>query len=257
MTAYPQNQMVIDCSHYNDVRDWAAVKASGVVGVIHKFSQGASYRDPAYQLHRMGAKAANLLWGRYHFADTSPVASQVSNFLDGWQKDELLAVDWESSENGTMTLDNMEALIGALRQQAPGQIPMLYSSNAVKNALRARPSPILAACRLWLAQYANQPVLPPGWDAPWLWQWTNNGTCGGIVGAVDLDSYMGTEAELRATWIDTTPAPPAVPDVETETVTISIVVPKGARVSVSASGPVDGVTINPNTTLKSNSMPSA
>lgn len=241
MTSYPKNQMVIDLSHWNSVQDWKAVRASGVVGVIHKFSQGTSNKDPAYQSNRANAIAANLLWGRYHFADASPVAQQVANFLTGWQAGELLALDWENTTDGTASLADAEAFVTAVFSQT-GQVPVLYSGNVVKEALKAGPSTVLSGCRLWLAQYANQPVLPPGWNAAWLWQWTNNGTCGGISGAVDLDSYMGSEAELRAAWTDvpSIPAPPVV--TETETVTVTITVPKGSRVVINTTGPVDGVT---------------
>lgn len=240
MSKYPQNQMVIDLSHWNSVQDWGAMRASGVIGVIHKFSQGTSNKDPAYQANKVNALSAGLLWGRYHFADMSAVQPQVVNFLTGWRPGELLALDWENVAGGAMALADAEAFVTSVFSMT-GQVPVLYSGNVVKEALKGGPSKVLSGCRLWLAQYANQPVLPPGWDAAWLWQWTNNGTCGGIAGAVDLDSYMGSEAELRAAWTDV-PSPAPVPVVETEMVTISVVVPKGSRVSVSSTGPVDVVT---------------
>lgn len=39
---------VVDLSHHNRVEDFNAVKADGIVGVIHKATQGFRYTDPKY-----------------------------------------------------------------------------------------------------------------------------------------------------------------------------------------------------------------
>jgi lysozyme len=196
-----QNSMVIDISHWNEVTDWHAIKASGVHGVVHKFSQGTGYRDPMYAAAREGCRKAGLLFGRYHFAEGSDVMSQVRNFLaDLNDENELLALDWEDNTNstGTMSLNQAVQFVTEVESQT-GQLPVLYSGNTAKEALGS-PNATLSRCRLWLAHYASQPVCPPGWDTPWLWQWTDKGKTPGIVGDVDQDAYAGTERQLRADW---------------------------------------------------------
>jgi lysozyme len=206
-----QNNPVIDISHWNEVTDWDAIAASGVLGVIHKFSQGTGYRDPMFDEARAGCKAAGLLFGRYHFAEGSDVMSQVRNFLADYEDDELLALDWEdnTTSTGTMSLSQAVQFVTEVHGLT-GQMPALYSGNTAKEALGA-PNATLAKCRLWLAHYADQPVCPPGWDRPWLWQWTDQGKTPGIVGDVDQDAFEGSESALRAAWCGERP-PLLVPE---------------------------------------------
>jgi lysozyme len=232
--ALAQNGLVVDLSHWNTVTDWRAVAASGVVGVVHKFSQGTGYRDPMYAAARKGALDAGMLFGRYHFAEGSDVKAQVRNFIEAARDDELLALDWEDNTNsaGTMSLAQAVAFVNEVHA-ATGQMPALYGGNTIKEAL-GTPNPTLARCRLWLAHYAAQPVCPPGWREPWLWQWTDKGSCPGIVGDVDQDAWQGSEAALRNEWTGGSAA--VEPPSATDTVTISVTVPKGSKVEIFTTG---------------------
>lgn len=239
---YPQNKLVIDLSHYQPNPDFGAVKGSGVLGCIHKYSEGTTMKDATYIDRRVAAKSAGLLWGRYQFGHPGNIEAQVANFLDGWQPDELLALDWEGTPATAMSIDDViefQARVLAIT----GQKITIYSGNAAKEAMGVTPVPALNSCRLWLAQYGSTPVCPPGWSKPWLWQWTSHGSVPGITSNVDLDSFDGTEDELKASWtggaahVD----PPAVL-VETpvmDTVTVTISVPRGSTVSIKTTGNVE------------------
>ena len=74
--------LVIDIYHGDPVRDFALVKAAGIVGVIHKSSQGGAVVDQGYASRRKLALACGLKWGAYHFFDfsASPEA-QAAHFL--------------------------------------------------------------------------------------------------------------------------------------------------------------------------------
>lgn len=241
-----QNAPVIDISHWNSVTDWHAIAAHGVHGVIHKFSQGTGYRDPNYGAARAGCLSVGMMIGRYHFAEATDVKSQVHNFLAGVQPDELLALDWEDNGNNTMSLSQAIEFVKQVETQT-GQIPVLYSGNAAKEALGGSPNPTLARCRLWLAHYSTTPVCPPGWSEPWLWQWTDQGTCPGIDGAVDLDAYQGSMTALRSEWLGGSKAPalperPVLPERPGSGFdTITITVPAGSKVLVHTTGDVDDV----------------
>src|SRR5215471_12132865 len=73
--------LVIDLSHWNTVKDFAAVKAAGIVGVIHKCTEGDGYADPTYDNRADAARAAGLLWGAYHFLRPGDMAAQARYFV--------------------------------------------------------------------------------------------------------------------------------------------------------------------------------
>ena len=39
------NPVIVDLSHYDNVRDWDAVKAFGILGVINKATEGPGLTD--------------------------------------------------------------------------------------------------------------------------------------------------------------------------------------------------------------------
>jgi lysozyme len=92
---------VIDISHYQNP-DFVKLRASGVVGVVHKASQGLGYQDPLYQEHRRQALAANFLWGAYHLGDNSDPGEQVKHFFKCAKPDPatLLALQWADLNGG-------------------------------------------------------------------------------------------------------------------------------------------------------------
>ena len=112
-----------------------------------------------------------------------------------------------------------------------GRWPVLYSGNTAKERIKGPTT--LTACRLWLAHYASQPTCPPGWEKPWLWQWSQTGSLEGINGDVDTDAYDGVAQQLRMEWVGKdTPQVPEVGEPEMETTTITIIAPKGSKITV-------------------------
>src|SRR3954463_16502192 len=74
---------VIDISANTTVSDFRLVRASNILAVVHKASEGDFYADPACAERRSQAEAAGLLWGTYHFGKgDSPGAQQAAFFLD-------------------------------------------------------------------------------------------------------------------------------------------------------------------------------
>jgi hypothetical protein len=74
--------LVIDIYHGDAVQDFARVKAAGIIGVIHKASQGGAVVDRAYASRRKLALAAGLKWGAYHFFDFSALAVRIGTSGD-------------------------------------------------------------------------------------------------------------------------------------------------------------------------------
>jgi lysozyme len=75
--------VVIDISHHNGNKiDLQQAKGDGIIGVIHKATQGQTGLDPMYVTNRGKAQAAGLLWGAYHFATGGDGVAQAQHFLD-------------------------------------------------------------------------------------------------------------------------------------------------------------------------------
>jgi lysozyme len=55
--------VVIDISHHNGNVNLAKAKGDGILGVIHKATQGQTFKDPTYERNRQKAMDAGLLWG--------------------------------------------------------------------------------------------------------------------------------------------------------------------------------------------------
>src|SRR6185503_8531559 len=98
------------CRHLSPQRNYrsATSKGDGIIGVIHKATQGTSGLDPMYVTNRGKAQAAGLLWGAYHFATGGDGVEQAQHFLDtvGTFQNTLLVLDLEQNPSGSsMTLE--------------------------------------------------------------------------------------------------------------------------------------------------------
>lgn len=202
--------VVIDLSHNNADVDFNRARAAGVLGLIHKATQGTGFSDPTYSARRDQAKQGGLLWGAYHFATAAdPVAQarfflRVANIAPG----DLVVLDFEVNEaspNNTMTLDQASTFISTV-QDATGITPGLYGGAYLKEQMANSVDRTLATCWLWWAQYGPVPDIPPAWAAWTLWQYTDGHH--GIppfivdgVGACDRDQYQGAADELQTKWL--------------------------------------------------------
>lgn len=205
---------IIDLSHHNGSNvDLSAAKADGIVGVIHKATQGTQYSDPLYSLNKTKAATVGLLWGAYHFGVGADGVEQADFFLTTVQPDAttLLVLDFEANVAGSsMDLTEAQAFASRIQQQT-GRWPGLYGGQYLKEMLGAQSDPILSSCWLWLAQYGPTAVLPTGWSHWTMWQYTD-GVVGppphqvAGIGHCDRDFFNGTMADLAAFWAPATRA---------------------------------------------------
>ncbi len=186
---------VIDLSGHTAVSDFRLVRASNILGVIHKASEGDFYADPMCAERRPQAEAAGLLWGTYHFGKgDSPGAQQAAFFLDSTQPGPktLLALDLEPNEgdpSNSMTLEQAEAFVQAVAT-ATGRLPVVYVHPTWANGdpmlsglsfgARITPDSILARCGLWVVDYHDSPEIPLAWaTSGWrLWQYAGDVSAG-------------------------------------------------------------------------------
>lgn len=199
--------VIVDVSHHNGNVDFDKLRSAGILGVIHKATQGSSNADPNYASNREQALAAGLLWGAYHFGTSSDGVAQAENFLRvvGDPTNILLALDFESNPTGpSMSLEEARAFVTHVREET-GRFPGFYSGHDIKQALGSSSDAVLSNCWFWLAQYGPTPVVPANWQTWTLWQYTD-GSIGPEpkaipgVGLFDRDLFNGTEDELLAFW---------------------------------------------------------
>lgn len=201
---------IIDISHYQSNVDFLALKAAGIIGVIHKATEGRTAKDALCAPRRKLANSAGLLFGTYHFGTNGDVSQQIANYLQGYNNGDLCVLDVEKSgKDGStsMTLQQAEIFASAIEIYT-GRPPMIYGGgDYLRDVLKPPASSPLARCPLWWAQYSNTAPtrLPAPWKAWALWQYTCKGNVQGVIGDCDRNKFAGDEAALRALWSGTPP----------------------------------------------------
>jgi lysozyme len=194
----PGTDSIIDLSHWNTVNNFADVKASGVSAVIHKASQGMTI-DPKYLSREIQAVNSGLMWGAYHFGVQGiPAIQQADFFIGAVGQVKVLALDWEWNNADTMTADQAGAFIARVFLKT-AQWPMIYTSAAFLASIPRLVAPSIVNCDLWLTSFSPSPVVPQQWAQKGYRIWQHGiGSCAGIVGQVDRDTFNGTAEELAA-----------------------------------------------------------
>jgi len=212
----------IDVSRWQPVVDWPRVKLAGTSFVLVKATQGTSGIDDKFASHWAGAKSVGLLRGAYHFYQptVNPV-EQAQKFFNKIASDpgELPPVfDIETTggvgpaglrDGAAQWLQEVERLLG--------RRPILYTRASYWNIylrdLKSGQYPDWTAnYPLWTAHYTTgpKPMLPKGWNAWTIWQYTESGALDGIRGKVDRNWYNGTAQELTD-WVNAGGSQPLAP----------------------------------------------
>jgi len=207
----------VDISHHNNDKgeiDWGKVKQSGVEFVIIKCSQGASNRDPFFQINKENARKAGLVIGYYHFAGNYNPSTRIStpddpireanHFLESVGDigyGEFLVLDWEVNH-----LDPVGWCKKFLDRvyQATDIKPMLYSNESRIKSLDWS-KVVEGDYGLWIAKYSKPDVGVMGkepkignWRFASIWQYSSKAKIAGIVGYVDInEAYMNRETLMR------------------------------------------------------------
>ena len=200
--------VVVDISHHNGNVNLQLAKADGIVGVIHKATQGTTMADPMYQTNRTQALNEGLLWGAYHFGTGGDGAAQAQFFLNvvGTFDNTLLVLDFEQNTDGaSMSLADARAFVTEVNQMT-GRFPGFYSGSYIKQLLGSAKDQVLAQCWLWLPEYGPTAVVPANWSTWTMWQYTDGNfgpqphSVNGI-GNCDRDKFNGTEDQLQTLWL--------------------------------------------------------
>lgn len=200
-TEYTATVAGIDVSKYQGVVDWPAVQKAGVGFAFIRVSDGLDSPDEHFAANWAGAHAVGLLRGAYqYFRPSEDAAAQAGLFLKAVMRlrpgDLPPVLDVE-------TLDDLppKDVVRQIRTwlsivaKRTGRTPILYTNGSTWTALGA---PDMSAYLLWMARWEAQCPPPLAGFARWhFWQYANDGQVDGIEGAVDLDWFNGTLADLR------------------------------------------------------------
>jgi len=198
---------VVDLSHHNGKVNLARAQADGVIGIIQKATQGATFVDPTYAPNHTQAIKAGVLWGAYHFGTGSDGVSQADHFLSKVDpaQDTLLVLDLEGNPQGPSMPLEARAFVTHVKEKT-GRIPGIYSGHYIKEHLGTSLDPVLGECWFWLAQYGPTAVVPHNWSTWTMWQYTDGAQGSGPhqvngIGRWDRNRFNGTETQLRELWV--------------------------------------------------------
>jgi len=199
----------IDVSRWqhNPTVNWTKVAADNVSFTFIKATEAANYVNPFFGSDWKQAKDAGIYRGAYHFARPSAgsAAAQARYFVasTGNRLQGVGALppvlDLESSGGlgvaklRTWTRNWLETV-----ESLTGRTPIIYTGpyfweTAMGNSTGFHAYP------LWVAHYGvTQPRVPGGWPRWTFWQRSSTGRVDGISGAVDIDRFYGTRAQLAA-----------------------------------------------------------
>lgn len=210
----PMDKIIIhDISHYQGdlTKYWPLFKAKGVKGIIIQSSNGLAYQ----QYFKYAAKAAKengFLVGSYHYYRqqiqnsegawyTCDPLKQANNYFNwvtkcGVVMDFPPALDVENGGNPYLSASGVEKTLGHI-ERLFGRVPMIYSNPSI---LRGLAKAGWERYPLWIAHYADKPIVPKPWEYWTLWQYSDKITYtpeGSIAKKpIDHNYFYGSEIDL-------------------------------------------------------------
>lgn len=225
--------LVIDISHHQpDPIDWLGLVSAGIVGVIHKATEGTGYKDPKLFARASAAMNTGLLWSTYHFLRPGNMGAQMDWYLNTINPvgGERVCLD---HEDGGVSLSSLRDCVNIIRSKRPDLQITIYSGHLIKEQLGSAHDVVLASTSLWIAQYSSSPSWPIAtWPNYSLWQYTDQGRISGINGNVDLNQFNGSR-ENCIKWMSPAGSEPTpAPEPEPEEKVVRVYAPPGVRVDV-------------------------
>ncbi len=224
--AMAQRAQGIDVSRWQGTINWTSVKGGGYAFAWAQATRGAYLTNVNFVANMVNGKAAGVLMGAYHYATPATNSPSVeANYF--WN----LAGPYINADGKTlMPMLDMEEFGGHLGATSYSDWASQWYNIVVAKATAAgvtiKPVMYSSACSYcnmnssssifgsWVANYGGgDPQTGTPWSACsgcnlwgggiWhFWQYSNTGSVPGISGAVDLDVFNGTTAQLSV-WVAT------------------------------------------------------
>jgi lysozyme len=184
----------IDVSHWQNSIDWKAVASDGVKFAYVKLSDGDNYIDPKSDENIIGAKAAGIKVGVYHFARFVDVTSAQKeaqwfiNHVKDYDLDLPHVLDIEINHANLSKADLSKSILAWLEMVKEYGDVMIYTGDSFEHALLDES---LKDIKLWVAHYGvDKPIDSPIWNSWEVFQYSSTGTVKGINGHVDMDEAV-------------------------------------------------------------------
>lgn len=198
----------IDISAHNGDVDFDRVARHGIDFAILKASEGASWRDSAFERNYSRAVEAGLSVGAYHFFrfDVEGWRQSVNllGALGGRHLDIPVAIDveeWGNPSDRTTEeiVADLRSLVELLRQN--GREPMIYTNkNGYYRFVRGRFDDVA----LWICSFSTPALADAGrWT---LWQHSHEGRVPGVHGPVDLSTFNTPRRGSFSSWLGAFPS---------------------------------------------------
>lgn len=164
--------------------------------VICKATEGTGYVNPYCDEHYQSAKAAGKLLGVYHYASGGNPEAEAEFFINniqGYLREAILVLDWESGNNAAWGDSSWVARFCAHIVALTGINPMIYVQRSAANQCTG-----LGDYGIWLAEYMD--YAPRGWNDYTepnysgeyaMHQFTSSGAISGWDGPLDLSLFFG------------------------------------------------------------------
>jgi lysozyme len=194
----------IDVSAYQGAIAWSEVKAAGMAFAFARISDGTTAPDSQFASNWKAMKTAGLLRGSYQYfrasedpmAQASLIASILTDAGGLTPGDLPVVMDIETADNqsnSTVQLQ-MKKWLDTVANET-GRSPIIYTNAATSAIIGSG----FADHTLWVANWGTScPTMPSGWSTWKFWQNSDTGLVSGISGAVDLDEFDGTLADLTS-----------------------------------------------------------
>lgn len=190
----------IDVSSFQGAIDWRKVKSDGIVFAFARVSDGVDVVDQSFAKNYRAMKRVGIRRGVYqHFrASVSPkkqVELLVAAIRRSGRPDLPVVADVETDDGRPP--EEVRARLKTwlhLIERRTRRRPIIYTSPSMSPTLGRG----FGAYHLWVAHYDVEcPRAVDGWRRWSLWQRSSTGRVAGINGNVDLDTFAGTNRELR------------------------------------------------------------
>lgn len=197
-----------DLSHWDGEVNWVDLKKSGVEFIFVKATQGTGYTDPKFEENWVTSKNYGFARGAYHFyqpgKDPKAQAEYFLSVVKHAKGDIVPVLDIEIAHgtDAQQLTEDITVWINTVKE-AIGRYPIIYTDRGFwdKNI-----TDDFSHCPLWLAQWedTHEPYLPKGWKKWAFWQYSEEGTVGGIKAGtkVDLSHFNGHIGSLRNYQLD-------------------------------------------------------
>lgn len=216
----------IDVSKYQKIIDWrqlrlpanrngevyANLKRSGVIKTVSspyiqpvlfavmKSTEGSTIQDPTFEINYDEARLNGYIRGAYHFLSPySAVSDQVQNYIHNTplEPGDLPPILDIEIPNNVMKRQHKKICDMALKwlkdiEEYYGVKPIIYTYNSYYDRyMRGRG---FDEYDYWIARYSEEEPSARKWE---IWQFTENGRCGGVSTPVDVDIFKGNYYALR------------------------------------------------------------